>query len=106
MGTAGVTANLPAWLSGTWVAFYILLLIIWIIAYWLGAAKIAYDQTGSGLWALVAFLFAPFYYPYFAFFVSKPVPPPMMMGGGIGSTLKNIVKGARAAAKGVLSVTK
>lgn len=108
LGTAAATANLPSWLSGTWMAFYVLLLILYVFAYWFGAAKIAYDQTGSGLWAFLAFLFAPLYYPYFAFVVSKPAPAPVgaMMGGGIGSTLKKAVKVARDAASAVLKVTK
>ena len=103
VATVGATANLPSWLSGTWVVFYAFLLMLYIIAYWFGAAKIAYDQTGSGLWAFAAFLFAPFYYPYFAFFVSKPAPVPMMGGKrGIVSTIRSVTSGVDKVAQAVL----
>ena len=38
-----------------------------------GAAKLSHDRYGSLFWAVVAFIFSPIYYPYYAFFVSKPV---------------------------------
>ena len=104
VGSASATANLPAWLSGTYVTFYLVLLLVWIVAYWFGAAKIAYDQTGSGLWAFVAFLFAPLYYPYYAFFVSRPAAVPMMGGGkgGIAGTIRSVAKGVDEVAKAIL----
>jgi hypothetical protein len=104
VGSASATASLPAWLSGTYVTFYLILLFVWIVAYWFGAAKVAYDQTGSGLWAFVAFLFAPLYYPYYAFFVSKPTPAPMMGGsrGGITGTIRSVAKGVDEVAKAIL----
>lgn len=36
----------------------------------LGAGKLSYDKYGSYAWALVATVFAPVYYPYYAYFVS------------------------------------
>lgn len=36
-----------------------------------GAAKLSYDKYGSIGWAILAFLFGTFYYPYYAFFVSS-----------------------------------
>jgi hypothetical protein len=35
-----------------------------------GAAKLSYDKYGSIGWAILAFLFGTFYYPYYAFFIS------------------------------------
>lgn len=86
--------------------FYLILLLVWVVAYWFGAAKIAYDQTGSGLWALLAFMFAPLYYPYFAFFVSKPVSAPMMGGsrGGIAGKIREGASLMDSLAKAVLKV--
>lgn len=43
-----------------------------------GAAKLSYDKYGSLGWAILAFIFSPFYYPFYAFFVSTRV---SMMGG-------------------------
>lgn len=43
-----------------------------------GAAKLSYDRYGSLGWAILAFIFSPFYYPFYAFFVSTRVP---MLGG-------------------------
>ena len=82
IGTAGVTSTLPSWMAGTWAVVVMLFVLVWVVLYWVGAAKLSYDTSGSGLWALLAFIFAPFYYPYYAFFVSKPAPAPAMMGGG------------------------
>ena len=36
----------------------------------LGAGKLSYDKNGSYAWALLATVFSPFYYPYYAYFVS------------------------------------
>lgn len=104
VGSASATANLPEWLSGTYMMFYLILFLVWLAAYYFGAAKISYDQTGSGLYAFVAFLFAPIYYPYYAFFVSKPAPAPMMGGskGGIAGTIRSVAKGVDEVAKAIL----
>lgn len=37
-----------------------------------GAARLSYNTYGSYAWSFVAFIFAVFYYPYYAFFVSRP----------------------------------
>jgi hypothetical protein len=80
-GTVAATATLPSWLSGAWIAFYGILLFVFICAYWFGAAKLSYDHSNSPVWAFLAFLFAPFYYPFYAFFVSKPASTGMFGGG-------------------------
>lgn len=43
-----------------------------------GAAKLSYDRFRSIGWAIVAFLFAPIYYMYYAFFVSTSATPTMI----------------------------
>ena len=37
-----------------------------------GAARLSFNTYGSYGWSFLAFIFAVFYYPYYAFFVSKP----------------------------------
>ena len=48
----------------------------------LGAAKLGYEHYGSIIIAILAFLFAPFFYMFYAFAVGgKVAPPPLLMGG-------------------------
>ncbi len=103
-GSASATANLPAWLSGTYMTLYMILFIVWLAAYYFGAAKISYDQSGSGVYAFLAFLFAPLYYPYYAFVISKPASMPMMGGGkgGVVGTIRSVAKGVDEVAKAIL----
>jgi len=82
LGTVGASALLPSWMAGTYAVLVLIFVLVWVVLYWVGAAKLSYDTSGSAVWAFLAFLFAPFYYPYYAFFVSKPAPAPMMAGGG------------------------
>ena len=62
----------------------IILYLVYILAFMIGAAKISYDKYHSIPWAIVDFFFASFYYIYYAFFVSKPSPTPSVhpMAGG------------------------
>ena len=107
IGTAGVTSTLPSWMAGTWAVVVMLFVLVWVVLYWAGAAKLSYDTSGSGLWALLAFIFAPFYYPYYAFFISKPAPAPAMMGGGRGGDpIANLVKAVGATLKAGQQVAK
>jgi hypothetical protein len=78
-------------MAGTWAIVVLMFVLVWVVMYWVGAAKLSYDTTGSGFWALLAFLFAPFYYPYYAFFVSKPASAPMMGGGRGGDPISKFV---------------
>jgi hypothetical protein len=48
----------------------------------IGAGKLSYDRYGSIFWAIVAFFFAPIYYVYYAFFVSKSSYATGLMAGG------------------------
>jgi hypothetical protein len=43
-----------------------------------GAAKLSYDRFQSIGWAIIAFIFSPIYYMYYALFVSTPVTPTMI----------------------------
>ena len=79
--TVAVAPSWPTWLTGAWLAFFGLLIFVFGCAYWFGAAKLSYDVSGSPIWAFLAFLFAPFYYPFYAFFISKPASTGMFGGG-------------------------
>jgi biotin transporter BioY len=83
-----VAANLPetaAKLGGS-ILLTVVLILIYMLIYSIGAAKLAYaynNSVGSSytfLWAVLAFFFSNFYYPFYAFFIN-PVgaPPPSML---------------------------
>ena len=62
--------------------------IVFLIVFHSGAAYLSYQKYQSGLWALLDFIFAYFYYPYYAFFLSSapgpavaPSPINAVMGG-------------------------
>ena len=60
-------------------------LLIFMIVFHAGAAYLSYQKYQSGLWALLDFFFAGFYYPYYAFFLSgssvEASPINTMLGG-------------------------
>lgn len=63
--------------------FYALALIpaVFAFVFHLGAAYLSYQKYGSFLWAVVDFFFAVFYYPYYAFVLSKaPAPSTGLLG--------------------------
>lgn len=61
--------------------------VLFLIVFHAGAAYLSYQKYQSGMWAFVDFLFAYFYYPYYAFVLSgtpanvEPSPINTMMGG-------------------------
>lgn len=59
--------------------------IVFLIVFHAGAGYLSYQKFGSMGWAALDFLFAYFYYPYYAFFLtSVPAEQPFsttMMGG-------------------------
>lgn len=57
---------------------WIILAVIQALLFYSGAAKLSYDRFGSIGWAILAFLFAPLYYMYYAFFVSTAASPVMI----------------------------
>ena len=64
-----------AFVLTTWMLVYILPSLLFAF----GAAKLSYDRFRSAGWAVLAFLFAPLYYMYYAFFISTPSAPTMMV---------------------------
>lgn len=57
--------------------------ILFTIAFHAGAAYLSYQKYQSGLWALIDFFFAFFYYPYYSFFLaSAPGPSQSVIMGG------------------------
>jgi hypothetical protein len=61
-----------------------------------GAGYLSYQKYGSMAWAFLDFLFAYFYYPYYAFFLAKEASPspmmPAMIGGKRGGIFKALSK--------------
>ena len=68
-----------------------------LIAFHVGAGYLSYQKYGNMGWAFLDFLFAYFYYPYYAFFLAKDPGPSMgMVGGksmkGLGKMLSSLMK--------------
>lgn len=61
--------------------------IVFLIIFHAGAGYLSYQKYGNMGWAFLDFLFAYFYYPYYAFFLAsapasvEPSPINAMMGG-------------------------
>jgi hypothetical protein len=55
--------------------------LLFLLFFHIGAGYLSYQKYGSMFWAVIDFLFAYFYYPYYAFFLAKDVPPQTMFGG-------------------------
>jgi hypothetical protein len=45
----------------------VLLYLLLFFMYALSAAKLSYQRSGSGLFAFIAFILGPLYFPYYAF---------------------------------------
>ncbi len=84
---AAATLVAPATGFGAILGGLAILPIMFLLVFHGGAAYLSYQKYQSGLWAFVDFLFAYFYYPYYAFFLSgvpanvEPSPINTMMGG-------------------------
>ena len=64
-----------------------------LLVFHLGAGYLSYQKYGNLGWAFLNFIFAYFYYPYYAFFLAKDPGPSMgMIGGKKGGFFKTIVK--------------
>jgi len=60
-----------------------------LLIFHLGAGYLSYQKYGNLGWAFLNFIFAYFYYPYYAFFLAKdPSPQPMGMIGGMAKLFK------------------
>ena len=69
MADAPTTEKSSSSMSATSIVGIVFSLIIFAL-YSGGAAKLSYDRYGSVGWAILAFIFAPFYYPVYAYFIS------------------------------------
>ena len=78
---AEATATVSATGLGAIWGFLVIIPILFMIAFHVGAGYLSYQKFGSIGWAFVDFLFAYFYYPYYAFFLSAPAPAPVLFGG-------------------------
>jgi hypothetical protein len=69
--------------SGFWAIMggLAILPILFFLFFHLGAGYLSYQKYGSIMWAVLDFFFAYFYYPYYAFFLAKDVPPQSIIGG-------------------------
>lgn len=93
---ATATLVAPATGFGAILGGLAILPIMFLIVFHAGAAYLSYQKYQSGMWAAVDFLFAYFYYPYYAFFLAnapagvEPSPINTMMGG-----LRKMMRGRR-----------
>jgi len=62
-------------------AFVGIFSLVFFLVFHIGAGYLSYQKYGSFLWAVLDFIFPYFYYPYYAFFLAKDVPPQTMFGG-------------------------
>jgi hypothetical protein len=76
---------------------FLLIPFFLLLAFHLGAGYLSYQKYGNMGWAFLNFIFAYFYYPYYAFFLAKEPAPsalPAMVGGkamkGLGKMLKGV----------------
>ena len=96
-GTTGTTEKkaastttkleLPSWMRDLSAAITdlggpaTLISYVWLLVFHLGAAMLSYHKYGSPMWALLAFVFAVFYYPYYALVLDAPVAAPAPLIG-------------------------
>ena len=76
---------------------FALIPIVFLIAFHVGAGYLSYQKYGSFGWAILDFIFAYFYYPYYAFFLTGPSaePAPLQMMGGAMKGLAKMLAGKR-----------
>ena len=81
------TISIPATGFGAILGGLAILPIIFLIVFHTGAGYLSYQKFGNWGWAFLDFLFAYFYYPYYAFFLTgasasvEPSPINTMLGG-------------------------
>lgn len=85
--------------SGFFASGFMLIPLMILLAFHVGAGYLSYQKYGNLGWAFLDFLFAYFYYPYYAFFLAKEPAPsasilPAMVGGkkGLGGLMKGLIK--------------
>ena len=75
------TANISMGGFGAIFGALALIPILFLLFFHIGAGYLSYQKYGSMFWAFIDFLFAYFYYPYYAFFLNTPSVPQPMFGG-------------------------
>jgi len=82
-----VSATLTPQASAGVMSILTIIPVIILFVFHLGAAYLSYQKFGSMMWAVVDFIFAYFYYPYYSFFLAStpvaaaPMTPVAMVGG-------------------------
>lgn len=83
----GTTTTLSGGFGAIWGILMILPILV-LFVFHLGAGYLSYKTSGSIGWAIVNFFFAYFYYPYYAFFqAGSPQPTTTTMMGGLRKML-------------------
>jgi hypothetical protein len=59
-------------MGGVAVIFWSVVSLLFLIVFHYGAAVLSYSRYQSVFWAVIDFIFAPFYYPYFALVINQP----------------------------------
>jgi hypothetical protein len=68
-------------MTGSFSGIFFILPLLFLIVFHVGAGYLSYQKNGSAGWAFLSFLFAVFYYPYYAFTSAPASAPATMMGG-------------------------
>jgi hypothetical protein len=81
----------PTWSWPNLGSAYFLFLVIYMILFHVGAGVLSYRKYGSMGWAVLAGLFAYFYYPYYALTATSPAEaaPAPLIGGMLKAAFKN-----------------
>lgn len=88
------TLSVPATGFGAILGGLAILPIVFLIVFHAGAGYLSYQKFGSWGWAILDFLFAYFYYPYYAFFLTGPSVQPEPINAMLGG-LRKIMGGKR-----------
>ena len=67
-----VLSGFTAGMGGVAVIFWSVVSLLFLIVFHYGAAVLSYSRYQSVFWAVIDFIFAPFYYPYFALVINQP----------------------------------
>jgi uncharacterized RDD family membrane protein YckC len=86
-----VEAVLPTTGWGALMSGFAIIPLVLFLAFHFGAGYLSYQKYGSFGWAFLDFIFAYFYYPYYAFFLAKDPGPSMGMIGGRKSLAKALL---------------
>jgi uncharacterized RDD family membrane protein YckC len=95
---AALKIETPAGLS-IYMGVGAIVVLIPLILFHLGAGVLSYQKYGSIGWAFLDFIFAYFYYPYYALVLSRESAPAPMMGGMKGNPLAAVSKMLRTMMK-------